>query len=123
MVSIRSINRRRTVALYCMLVDKYGKFCDVSRTYKSEGKRALADEKAYDSFMNYVEPAVERFCGDFYRFGANPDALPHPLRIAICVKQGMTNVVEDALKQIGKVHYLPKVISMMHDFGMIEDEQ
>lgn len=122
MIPIRAINRRRTIALYCTLVDKYSKFCDVSRTYKNEGKRTLADEKDYDNFMSYIEPAVEMFCGDFYRFGYNPDALPHPLRIAICVKYGMTNVVKDALKIIGKERYLPKVISMMHNFGMIKDE-
>lgn len=119
---IQRINRSLAIQRYCELTGRYAKLCSVSRTFKADnGRYHIADQAAYDSFMAYITPMVKSFCGKFFDDGSNPDWMPHPLAIAVHIKQGRTENARQALFAAGYGNYLPKVIANCHDHGIIKE--
>lgn len=116
------VNIQRSLAHYCLLIGRYGELCDISvRAKNDKGENEYIYKKKRDEFVRHIYNAIRRFCGIY--FGDNPDVLPHPIRIALEIKNGHVNAVKQALDAIGKPEYLPRVVSLMHNHGMIEADE
>ena len=104
----RRINRDRCMILYAHLRGCYQKFCEAYRRLKgASGKYSYAsklDKVAWD--RTYI-PEIESLCGKWYTEGANPDALPHPVQVAIQLKNGRD--IRQAMAMFGKEDFIDKV--------------
>ena len=116
MLDVRTLNRNRTISLYCMLTGCYEKFCEATKlSFKGSGDgRHAAYENADEAndFLSYITPAIERVCegacvntrtwnrGNAYRNGCSPDNYPHPIAVAIAIKH-RRGAVKESLKRVG----------------------
>lgn len=115
---MEAINRKRTISLYCWLTGKYSEFCDKCKAYRNEcGKVVPYSERDSSEFLAYITPAVERFCGDWFINGENPDAIPHPIAIAIALRNGYS-AVRESLAMLGAKGELSRVWELMKAHGM-----
>ena len=129
------LNRNRTIGLYCHLIGTYTEWTHASALElvgngeERRTRRVYPDE--YKDFMDRYEPALLRFCGSYYAECKSPDVLPHPIRIAIEIKNGRTEGVRWGMEYLERNGMLPKgttanamiskVISLMHDHGMYKE--
>lgn len=113
----RRINRDRCVTLYAHLRGCYLQLCNAYRTVKDDhGKYSYAsklDKVAWD--RTYI-PEIESLCGKWYTEGANPDALPHPVQVAIQLKNGRDITL--AMAMLGKPDFIQKVQARCATIGI-----
>ena len=108
----KAINRNRTIQNLCwMLGDKkYMQFAHVSLHVKNNGRYTWQYPQERDAFMALIIPEVESFCGKWYEEGVNPDAIPHPLRVAVewhngrKVKESFVKYYPHLLKMLPMIH-------------------
>lgn len=104
----RRINRERCVTLYAHLRGCYHQLCSAYRTVKDErGKYSYASKTDKDAWDRTYIHEVEQLCGKWYTEGANPDALPHPVQVAIQLKNGRDIV--RSMAALGKLDFIDKV--------------
>ena len=117
-MNMETINRNRTISLYCMLTGRYHEYCSKCARYKAwDGLSAYVSERDAHEFLAYVTPAVERFCGDSFAKGLNPDTPPHPIAIAIAIRHGRS-AIRDTLAKLGCPGELNRVWELMKAHGM-----
>lgn len=117
-MNMETINRNRTVALYCMLTGRYHEYCSKCAMRMDEHRHArYISERDADEFLGYITPAVERFCGDSFAKGLNPDTPPHPIAIAIAIRHGRS-AIRDTLAKLGCPGELARVWELMKAHGM-----
>lgn len=131
------LNRDRAIGLYCSLIGTYHEWMRVSSLKIDGDKDNRKTVRMYpDDCKNFLEryvPALIRFCGSYFTEYKNPDCLPHPIRIAIELKHGRKEGVIWGMKHLEANKMLPKgmtanamvskVISLMHDHGMIDNKE
>lgn len=108
----KAINRNRAIQHFCMLMgDKmYMQFAHVSLHVKTNGKYTWQFPKERDEFMVFIIPEIEKFCGKHWEESMNPDAIPHPLRVAVewhngrKVKESFVKYYPHLLKMLPMVH-------------------
>ena len=108
---IAEINRNRTIKHFAYLTGTYSTLCEVSTTFKENGKYKLTKPREHTLYMASVVPEVEMFCGKWFTEAANPDALPHPIRIAMEWHNGRT-VREPVIKAFPQY---ARLLPMVHD--------
>lgn len=110
---IEEINRNRTIQNMCVLLggDMYLKFCHVSCHVKENGKYRWQYPNERDQFLAYIIPEVEIFCGKWFDEGMNPDALPHPICIAMQWHHGRS--VRDTVLKVWPEY--ARMLPMVHD--------
>ena len=133
----RILNRQRTVGLYAELIGRYTEYTEaeklvIDKNVESRTTRIVNKENAH-YFRRMFIPSVIRFCGSYYKNGCDPNCLPHPIRIAIELKNGRKEGVLWGMKHLEANKMLPKgqtangmiskVISLMHDHGMYKETE
>lgn len=108
---IAEINRNRTIKHFAHLTGTYNTLCEVSTTFKENGKYRLTKPQEHTFYMASVVPEVEKFCGKWFTESVNPDALPHPIRIAMEWHNGVK--VRDVIMQ--NFPNLARMLPMVHD--------
>lgn len=104
----RKINRDRCVTLYAFLRGCYHQLCSAYRTVKDErGKYSYASKTDKDAWDRTYIPEIESLCGKWYTEGINADALPHPVQVAIQLKNGRD--IRQAMAMLGKEDFIDKV--------------
>lgn len=110
---IYKINRQRSRIVYSILMGCYSKFCEMFANRKSLGVE-------YADYIDDIDAAITRFCGRWFTTGANPDVLPHPLNVAILIKNGRDSSCKYGLTLLGRNNYYDRVYKRMVEFGMLE---
>lgn len=104
----RAVNRDRCMILYAHLRGCYQKFCEAYRRVKGTSGRyeyaSKLDKVAWD--RTYI-PEIESLCGKWYTEGINADALPHPVQVAIQLRNGRD--IRQAMAMLGKEDFIDKV--------------
>lgn len=108
----KAINRNRTIQNYCWLLGDaiYMRFAHVSLHEKVNGRYTWQFPKERDEFMAFITPEVTKFCEKYFDEGKNPDAIPHPLRVAIewhngrKVKESFEKYFPHLLKMLPMIH-------------------
>lgn len=140
MLDVRTLNRNRTISLYCMLTGCYEKFCEATKlSFKGsgDGRHAVYENAGEaNAFLSYITPAVERFCdgacvntstwnrGNAYRNGCSPDNYPHPIAVAIAIKH-RRGAVKESLKRVGCEDVeaeIRRVYALMKIHNMVEEQ-
>lgn len=117
-MNIETTNRNRAISLYCYLTGRYADYCAKCAMRMDEHRHArYISERDADEFLGYITPAVERFCGDAFEKGLNPDALPHPLAIAMAIHH-RRGALRESLAMLGKSAELSRVYALMKQHGM-----
>jgi hypothetical protein len=120
---MEAINRKRTISLYCMLTGRYAEFCDKCKVYRNECGRVVPySERDNAEILAFITPDVERFCGDWFSDGKNPDAPPHPIAIAIDIRHGRSSI-RDTLAKLGCPGELNRVWELMKAHGMTVEKE
>lgn len=131
---IRRINRTRTIARYCELTGLGKKYREVSMTHKEvggslNGAYEYNDVEGRREFISYIAPAVERFCGEWYTEGRNPDWFPHPIFIATHLIHGRNDAIKECIekstpnaKALAKALVI-KTYQLMHEHNMFRKER
>ena len=109
----KAVNRGRTVQHLCWLLgDKmYMQFAHVSMHAKVNGKYSWQYPQERDQFLAFIVPEVEKFCGKWFSEATNPDALPHPVRIAMEWNNGRR--VRDVV--LANYPQYEKLLPMVHE--------
>lgn len=107
----KGINRNRTIQHFAWITGTYQQFCHVSVHVKVNGKYTWQYPQEREQFLSFIVPEVEKFCGKWYTEGTNPDAIPHPVRIAMEWHNG--RLVRDAVLSINPQY--GKLLRMVHD--------
>ena len=109
----KGINRNRAIQHLCWLLgDKmYMQWAHVSLHIKVNGKYTWQFPQERDQFLAFIVPEMEKFCGKWFEECMNPDAIPHPVRIAMEWHNG--RMVRDVVLK----HYpqYAKLLPMVHD--------
>lgn len=104
----RKANRARCVTLYAHLRGCYGKLCEAYRTAKTQdGRYVYASDTAKDAWDRSYLQEVEQLCGRWYTDGINPDALPHPVQVALQLRNGRD--ISRSMAALGKIDFIEKV--------------
>ena len=120
MLDFRILNRQRTISQYCNLTNRYAEYVDKCARIKDEIGFHYKSETDANEFLSYIIPAVERFCGQQYREGKDPDVLPHRIAIAIAIKFRRSNI-RKSLEIFGCPEELNIVYALMKEHGMIQE--
>lgn len=110
------INKQRSRIIYSILMGSYAKFCEMFANRKSRGVE-------YADYIDDIDAAIKRFCGRWFTTGANPDVLPHPLSIALLIKNGRDSSCKYGLSILGRIDYYDRVLNKMREFGMLEHSE
>lgn len=117
-MNFAALNRNRAISLYCFLTGRYAEYCQKCKCYRNEcGKVVPYSEHDCNEFIAYITPSVERFCGEWFRGGSDPDVLPHPIAIAIALRNGYS-AVRESLARLGCPGELNRVWELMKAHGM-----
>lgn len=117
MKDMKAINRSRCVSLFCWLMGNYAELCDAYRSYKDKsGKYAPVSQVDIDRFEANNLHKVEYLCGSFYVNGENPDMLPHPVRVALDLKNGIE--IRPTMAQLGKEDFIDRVRAKCGTLGI-----
>lgn len=120
---METLNRNRTISLYCMLTGRYAEYCSKCKVYRNECGRVVPySGRDNAEFLAYITPAVERFCGNWFSEGKNPDLLPHPIAIAVAVRNGYS-AVRGSLAMLGCPGELNRVWELMKAHGMTVEKE
>lgn len=116
----KQVNRNRALQNFCHMLgpDMYLQFCHVSIQNKTNGKYAWMFPKERDQFMAFLVPEIAKFCGKYWDMGSNPDALPHPICIAMNWVDG--RVVKDSILKVwpDKAKIVPMVRARCERLGI-----
>ena len=107
----KAINRQRTIQHFALLTGSYHQLCHAMLHVKEGGRYSLLNPQEYGSFMAYIVPEVEKFCGKWFDECSNPDSIPHPVRIATEWHNGRT--VRDSVLQAFPQY--ARLLPMVHD--------
>ena len=117
MTDMKAINRHRCVSLFCWLMGNYADLCTAYRTFKDKsGKFVPVSQVDRDRFDATVLHKVEYLCGSYYVNGENPDMLPHPVRVALDLKNGIQ--IRPTLAQLGKEEFIDRVRAKCATLGI-----
>lgn len=108
----KAVNRDRTIQHFAWLTGTYQQFCHVSAHTKENGRYTWLFPKERDEFMAFVIPEIEKFCGKYWEEYMNPDAIPHPLRVAIEWHNGRRGIKDSFVKFYP---HLLKMLPMIHE--------
>ena len=125
MLDVKTINRNRTIKHFAHLTGTYNTLCEVSTTFKENGKYRLTKPQEHTFYMASVVPEVEKFCGEWYTEGRNPDWFPHPIFIATHLIHGRNDAIKECIEK-----YTPnakalvvKTYQLMHEHNMFRKEK
>jgi hypothetical protein len=82
----------------------------MAEVIKVNGKYTWQFPKERDEFMVFIIPEIEKFCRKHWEESRNPDAIPHPLRVAVewhngrKVKESFVKYYPHLLKMLPMVH-------------------
>ena len=117
MKDMKAINRHRCVQLFCHLYGNYMDFCDAYRSYKDKSGKyspvSVIDRERFEANNIYK---VEYLCGSYYENGENPDMLPHPVRVALYLKNGID--IRQTMAWLGKEDYIDRVRAKCATLGI-----
>jgi hypothetical protein len=108
----KGINRNRSIQHFCWLLgDKmYMQWAHASLHIKVNGKYTWQFPKERDEFMVFIIPEIDKFCGKHWEESRNPDAIHHPLRVAVewhngrKVKESFVKYYPHLLKMLPMIH-------------------
>ena len=117
MIDMKAMNRQRCLQLFSWLYGNYADFCNAYRTYKDKSGKyspvSVIDRERFEANNIYK---VEYLCGSFYVNGENPDMLPHPVRVALDLKNGIQ--IRPTLAQLGKEDFIDRVRAKCATLGI-----
>ena len=114
----RNMNRRECIRLFSVLIDRYFDFVNAYESFRgtTKGVRINANPLAKDAFDREILPMVERLCGKWYTEGWSPVTLPHPVQVAISLKNGRK--IDDQMAAIGCTDILDSVRKFMDIYNI-----